>query len=101
VLLRFGLDVFVAMNTQLVLALAMFATWLAGRRLFPRYAVIATLLVGIAVAASRGLLHAQQVQLQLAVPQWVTPPCRGPPWPASPCPCSWSPWPRRTFPAWR
>lgn len=73
VLLRFGLDVFVAMNTQLVLALAMFATWLAGRRLFPRYAVIATLLVGIAVAASRGLLHAQQVQLQLAVPQWVTP----------------------------
>ncbi|MEX7560493.1 benzoate/H(+) symporter BenE family transporter [Stenotrophomonas maltophilia] len=58
---------------QLVLALAMFATWLAGRRLFPRYAVIATLLVGIAIAASRGLLHAQQVQLQLAVPQWVTP----------------------------
>lgn len=73
VLLRFGLDVFVAMNTQLVLALAMFATWLAGRRLFPRYAVIATLLVGIAVAASRGLLHAQQVHLQLAIPQWVTP----------------------------
>ncbi len=34
VLLRFGLDVFVAMNSQLVLALAMFATWLAGRRLF-------------------------------------------------------------------
>jgi len=86
VLLRFGLGVFVAMNTQLVLALAMFATWLAGRRLFPRYAVIATLLVGIAVAASRGLLHAQQVQLQLA---------------ASPCPCSWSRWPRRTFRAWR
>ncbi len=52
VLLRFGLDVFVAMNSQLVLALAMFATWLAGRRLFPRYAVIATLLVGIAVAAA-------------------------------------------------
>jgi len=73
VLLRFGLEVFVAMNTQRVLALAMFATWLLGRRLFPRYAVIATLLVGIAIAASQGLLHAQQVQLQLAVPQWVTP----------------------------
>lgn len=73
VLLRFGLDVFVAMNTQRVLALAMFATWLLGRRLFPRYAVIATLLVGIAIAASQGLLHAQQVHLQLAAPQWVTP----------------------------
>ncbi len=33
-----------------------------GTPLVPRYAVIATLLVGIAVAASRDLLHAQQVQ---------------------------------------
>lgn len=73
VLLRFGLDVFVAMNTERVLVLAMFATWLAGRRLFPRYAIIATLLAGILIASSRGLLHAQQVQLQWAVPQWVSP----------------------------
>lgn len=73
VLLRFGLDVFVSAGTQPMLALAMFATWLAGRRLFPRYAVIATLLVGIGVAAAGGQMRWHGLSLQLAMPQWVTP----------------------------
>jgi benzoate membrane transport protein len=73
VLLRFGLDVFVSMGTQLGMALAMFATWLVGRRLFPRYAVIATLLVGVGVAAAQGLLHAGQLRLELAVPVFTWP----------------------------
>lgn len=73
VLLRFGLDVFVSMGTQLGMALAMFFTWLAGRRLFPRYAVIATLLVGVGVAASQGLLHTGEVHLELAVPVFTVP----------------------------
>lgn len=73
VLLRFGLDVFVSMGTQLGMALAMFFTWLAGRRLFPRYAVIATLLVGVAVAGSQGLLHTGDVRLALAVPVFTVP----------------------------
>ncbi|KAF1013166.1 MAG: Inner membrane protein YdcO [Stenotrophomonas maltophilia] len=73
VLLRFGLDMFVAMNTALGMALAMFAAWLAGRRLFPRYAVIATLLVGMLVAGLHGQLHWEGVQLQLARPVWTTP----------------------------
>lgn len=73
VLLRFGLDVFVSMTTQRVMALAMFATWLLGRRMFPRYAVIATLAVGIAIAAVQGDLHLQSVHLQLALPVWTTP----------------------------
>ena len=73
VLLRFGLDVFVSMGTQLGMALAMFATWLVGRRLFPRYAVIATLLVGVGVAAAQGLLHAEQLRLELAVPVFTWP----------------------------
>ncbi len=73
VLLRFGLDVFVSMGTQLGMALAMFATWLVGRRLFPRYAVIATLLVGVGVAATQGLLHAEQLRLELAAPEFTWP----------------------------
>ncbi|WP_448143919.1 benzoate/H(+) symporter BenE family transporter [Stenotrophomonas bentonitica] len=73
VLLRFGLDVFVSMGTQLGMALAMFATWLVGRRLFPRYAVIATLLVGVGVAATQGLLHAEQLRLELATPEFTWP----------------------------
>ncbi|WP_295936765.1 benzoate/H(+) symporter BenE family transporter, partial [uncultured Xanthomonas sp.] len=73
VLLRFGLDVFVAMQHQLAMALAMFATYLLGRRTVPRYAVIATLLVGIAVAAGSGTLHLEAAQLRLAQPVLVWP----------------------------
>jgi benzoate membrane transport protein len=73
VLLRFGLEVFVSMGTQLGMAMAMFATWLVGRRLFPRYAVIATLLVGVGVAVAQGLLHAEQLRLELATPVFTWP----------------------------
>ena len=73
VLLRFGLDVFVSMQTQLFMALAMFVTYLCGRRLFPRYAVIATLTMGIAIAAASGLLHLETVQLEWARPVFTTP----------------------------
>jgi len=73
VLLRFGLDVFVSVGTQPLLVLAMLATYLLGRRLLPRYAVIATLLVGVAIAASKGLMHVDQVQLQLARPVFTMP----------------------------
>lgn len=73
VLLRFGLDVFVSMGSQFGLALAMFVTWLVGRRWLPRYAVIATLLVGIAVALAQGQLLLHDVHLQLAMPVWTSP----------------------------
>lgn len=73
VLLRFGLDVFVAMQHQLSLALAMFATYLLMRRLLPRYAVVNTLLVGIAIAAAQGLLVGDRLHLALASPVWITP----------------------------
>ncbi len=73
VLLRFGLDAFVAMKTQFVLAFAMFIAYLIGRRLFPRYAVIATLALGIAIAAGQGLLHVDGIRLELAQPKWIAP----------------------------
>jgi benzoate membrane transport protein len=73
VLLRFGLDAFIAMKTQFVMAFAMFLAYLAGRRLFPRYAVIATLALGIVIAATQGLLHLETVHLEFAKPKWITP----------------------------
>lgn len=73
VLLRFGLDVFVAMQTQLGMALGMLATYLLGRRLFPRYAVIAALAVGIAVAAGAGLLRWEVLELTPARPVFTLP----------------------------
>ena len=73
VLLRFGLGLFTAMSTQMLLALAMFLAYLAARRLAPRYAVIMALLVGVAIALVQGLLHVDALRLALARPVWVTP----------------------------
>ncbi|WP_426801934.1 benzoate/H(+) symporter BenE family transporter [Xanthomonas campestris] len=73
VLLRFGLDLFVAMQSQAAMALSMLATYLIGRRWFARYAVIATLLVGIAIAAGGGLMHWNTVRLELAQPVLMVP----------------------------
>jgi benzoate membrane transport protein len=73
VLLRFGLDVFVAMKSQALLTLAMFALYLAGRRYWPRYAVPGVLLVGTAIAARQGQLHLAGLHLALARPILTVP----------------------------
>ncbi len=73
VLLRFGLDVFVAMKTQFTLAFAMFCAYLIARRLLPRYAVIIALALGLAITATQGLLHLGAVRLELAQPVFTMP----------------------------
>ena len=73
VLLRFGLDAFVAMRTQLGLALAMFAAYLVGRRLWPRYAVVGVLAVGVAIAGAKGLLGLDAVHLEPTTPVFTAP----------------------------
>ncbi|WOD39844.1 benzoate/H(+) symporter BenE family transporter [Nodosilinea sp. E11] len=73
VLLRFGLDVFTAMQTQFAMTFAMFCTYLAMRRAQPRYAVVAALGVGIAIAALQNLIQFDSVSLQLARPVFTVP----------------------------
>ena len=73
VLLRFGMDVFVSMRTQMAMTLAMFVVYLCGRRWFPRYAVLATLLLGMAIAGASGLLHLGAVELRIAQPVFTLP----------------------------
>ena len=73
VLLRFGMDVFVSMRTQMAMTLAMLAIYLCGRRWFPRYAVLATLLLGMGVAGASGLLHLDDVELRVAQPIFTMP----------------------------
>lgn len=73
VLLRFGLEAFGAIQAQPLLVLAMLAAWLVVRRQWPRYAVIATLAVGVAVAAATGLMRLDGLSLELARPVWTTP----------------------------
>ncbi|MFO1319939.1 MAG: benzoate/H(+) symporter BenE family transporter [Burkholderiales bacterium] len=73
ILVRFGMDAFVAMKTQFLLAFAMFIAYLGGRRFKPRYAVMVALAVGVAVAAAQGLLRFDTVRLAFAVPEFVRP----------------------------
>jgi len=77
VVLRFGLDVFVAMQSRFAMVLAMLAAYLLGRRGWPRYAVPGALAAGVAVAAWQGALFSADLNipltLQLAVPVWTTP----------------------------
>ena len=73
VLARFGLQVFESAQTALPLVLAMLLVYLLSRRLLPRYAVMCTLLAGVTYAASQGLMHWEQVQWSLAMPQWTSP----------------------------
>jgi benzoate membrane transport protein len=73
VLARFGLDAFVALKTAFGLVLLMLASYLLGRRFWPRYAVPVVLAVGIAWAAAHGQLHLQGVAWGLTVPVFTAP----------------------------
>lgn len=73
VLARFGLQAFAAAETALPLVLLMLACYLVARRLWPRYAVVITLAVGIAWAMVQGRMEWSAVQLALAMPVFTEP----------------------------
>ena len=73
VLARFGLDAFAAAQTALPLVLVMLATYLLSRRLWPRYAVVLTLLAAIAWASSSGQMAWSALTLELARPAFTAP----------------------------
>jgi benzoate membrane transport protein len=73
VLFKIGLEICVAAEQQPLLVVAMLLAYLFGKRLWPRYAVLAALIVGSVLAALFGLLNFEHFELQLAVPQWTTP----------------------------
>lgn len=73
VLARFGLQAFAAAQTALALVLLMLATYLLGKRLAPRYAVVATLAVAVAYAAATGGMAWSRVTLDFAVPVFTAP----------------------------
>jgi predicted benzoate:H+ symporter BenE len=73
VLLRFGVEAFGSMQTQLVLVLGMFAVYLAARRWLPRYAVVLVLVTALVIVAVQGQLHLGDLQLRLAKPVFTAP----------------------------
>ena len=73
VLLRFGLDAFGAMKSQFGLVFAMFATYLIGRRVWPRFAVPVALGVGASIAGALGLFSEFEWPAGFTQPEFVAP----------------------------
>lgn len=73
VLLRFGVEGFAAMKTQLLLVSVMIAVYLIVRRLSPRYAVPAVLAAGVVMVAARGQLALGDLSFALTRPVFTMP----------------------------
>lgn len=73
ILFRFGTELFVSVKDQPWLVLAMFVTYLLFKRAMPRYAVMAVLVVGVAMALASGELRSEALVLGVAKPVWITP----------------------------
>ena len=73
VLVRFGLDAFAAAQTNTWLVVGMLVAYLIGRRFAPRYAVMATLAVGILIALTQGKIQWSAVQPGLTFPVFTMP----------------------------
>jgi benzoate membrane transport protein len=73
VLLRFGLEGFAALETQLALVGVMVLTYLIARRFWPRYAIPSVLGAGILMVAAQGQLHIGALPLELTRPVFTRP----------------------------
>ncbi|MBP8135731.1 MAG: benzoate/H(+) symporter BenE family transporter [Rhodoferax sp.] len=73
VLARFGLQAFTAAQTAMPLVLLMLGSYLLGRRLLPRYAVVMTLVIAIIYVAARAQLTGTDIGFSLAIPVFVAP----------------------------
>jgi len=73
ILVRFGMDAFSSMQSQPLLVLVMFLTWLVARWVLPRYTVPLALLAGIVCAGLMGLLQLDSLNWTPARPVFMEP----------------------------
>ncbi|BBV17189.1 benzoate/H(+) symporter BenE family transporter [Citrobacter portucalensis] len=73
ILLRFGLQAFNSLNSELILCGSMLLAWLVLKVIAPRYAVIAAMLVGIAIALVKGDIVTDGVNLSPVLPAFIVP----------------------------
>ncbi|TBW58855.1 benzoate transporter BenE [Marinobacter halodurans] len=73
ILFQFGLDAFAALQGDFMLVSLMLVTYVIGRQVLPRYAILLVLAVGMLIAGWQGQLHWDGLSLALATPQWTTP----------------------------
>ncbi|NHB94117.1 benzoate/H(+) symporter BenE family transporter [Photorhabdus cinerea] len=74
ILLRFGLDAFSSLSVNFALTAGMCLTYLLTRKYLSRYAIVLTLLSGLAIAFLQGDIHfEQQSAVTFAVPEFIAP----------------------------
>lgn len=73
ILLRFGLQAFAGLQDHLPLCGGMLAAWLLCKALWPRFAVVAALVIGALIAAASGDVASAAVPLAFVTPEWVAP----------------------------
>lgn len=73
VLLRFGLQAFSNLEGHLLLCGSMLLAWLLTKAFAPRYAIVATLLVGGAVAALKGDVVTDKLSFAIVMPEFIAP----------------------------
>lgn len=73
ILLRFGLQAFNSLNSELILCGSMLVAWLVFKVTAPRYATIAAMLAGIAIALMKGDVVTIGVDLSPVMPAFIAP----------------------------
>jgi benzoate membrane transport protein len=73
ILLRFGLQTFADLQSNFVLCGSMCLAWLLARRWLARYAILVTLMVGVAVALAQHAIHFPPQPIRLTMPEVVMP----------------------------
>ena len=73
ILFQFGIDAFVALESRFELVMIMFLTYIGAKALYPRYAVLLVLIVGIALSEIQGLLDFSGFGVTIGSLTWVQP----------------------------
>ncbi|EPJ7336222.1 benzoate/H(+) symporter BenE family transporter [Citrobacter amalonaticus] len=73
ILLRFGLQAFASLNDQFLLCGGMLLAWLILKRITPRYAVIAALIAGAAIALFEGDIATSSLAMTPVLPTFIAP----------------------------
>lgn len=73
ILLRFGMQAFSSLQGNLLLCGSMLAAWLICKVCLPRFAVVAALLAGSAVAALSGDVTGSQISWRFVAPAFIAP----------------------------
>lgn len=73
ILLRFGLQAFSSLQGNLLLCGGMLVAWLICKALLPRFAVVAALLLGAAIAWASGEVSAEHLSLSFVAPAFIAP----------------------------